>query len=493
MTVANCVSCAQVLPLRHTEMPGRHGWRRFLYLLFLYVTFEGLLRRSFPVYNLEILLLKDAGLLLFYCYYFMCVRPNLPKWRSKDRITTVLVALFVVVNAVGIVKAWRYSPIPVVLGLKANFWYVPIFFIGRRYFSTYRQMREFWRSLAWMMIPVLCVALWQLFFGSFNPYTAPTGTVDSASWAAAGGGSLRNNTDGTLIATVASTFYGGRLAIFAAIWLILLTVLCITDQSKRSIFRLPYLYLTFACALVTVFVSANRTAVGLSAFCLAVLVMSAGARHTVRFLCRGAVIALLAFVLMRAYQTVRRSDIVEGQFHAFASFFSGLVDAAGPDVHGSRYSVVGSDIVRGIELSLAEVGPFGHGLGLMTQGAVYIDASAQPIFDVQKGGEAQADSQWIRLTIELGLPGLLLYLAIALRMLWRLAAEAVRTRRQSWVDGLTCMLAPALVFLYLGFAHKHAGFAVDPMFQCYAFFTAGAVLGIRGREEAPRRTLGCLQ
>lgn len=469
----------------HPE-PGQHGWRRFFYFLFLYMTFEGLLRRSLPDYNIEILLLKDAALLIFYTYYLLCVKRNLPRWRSKDRLLTLLVILFIAVNAIGLVKAGRYGLIPVLLGLKANFWYVPIFFIGRRYFTSYRQIGAFWTRLVWLLIPVLCVGVWQVLFGHFTASMAPTATVDAASWAAAGSGSLRNNTDGTLIATVASTFYGGRLALFAAIWLPLMTVLCLTDQKRIFFLRIPYLYVALACALLSVFISANRTAVGLSIFCMGILVASAGARHSARFLARVAVISALVLVLTQVYRTSRRSDALESKFEAFASFFSGLLDTGGRDVRGSRYSVIGSDILHGLDLSLAEVGPFGRGLGVMTQGAVYINADAQTIFDVQQGRDAQADSQWVRLIIELGIPGLLLYLAIAFLVLWRLVVEALRVRRRSWREGLVAAFAPALLFLYLGLAHKHAGFAVDPMFQCYLYFVTGSALGVATRPASPK-------
>ncbi len=473
---------------RRLPEPGQNGWRRFFYFLFIYLTFEGLLRRSVPLYNLEILLLKDAALLIFYTYYLLCVKPNLPRWRSKDRVLTLLVIAFIAVNAIGIVKAGRYGVIPVLIGLKANFWYVPIFFIGRRYFTSYRQIGAFWSRLVWLLIPVLCVGVWQVLFGQFAAATSPTTTVDAATWAAAGSGSLRNNTDGTLIATVASTFYGGRFAVFAAIWLLLMTVLCLTDQKKRSLLRIPYLYVGLACALVSIFISANRSAVGLSVVCATALVASAGARHSAKFLARVAVIAALVLMLTQAYRDSRRSEILEGKFHAFTSFFSGLLDTPGPDIRGSRYSVIGTDIVHGLELSLVEVGPFGRGLGLMTQGAVYIDAGAQTIFDVQKAKEAQADSQWVRLMIELGIPGLLLYLAIALWVLRRLVVEALRVRRQSWRDGLVATFAPALLFLYLGLAHKHAGFAVDPMFQCYLYFVTGSALGVASRGGSVKPT-----
>ena len=470
-----------IVPGRNAE-PGQHGWRRFICLLFIYMTFEGVLRRSLPLYNLQVLLLKDAALAIFYAYYLLCVYPTLPRWRNRDRLMTVLAFLFAGVNAMGMARVGHYGMIPVVLGLKANFWYVPMFFIGRRYFTSFRQIRQFWSRLAWLLVPVLIVAIWQLFFGSFSPLAVPTGTVDAASWAAAGAGTLRNNTDGTLIATVASTFYGSRLALFAAVWLVLMTVLCITDHNRVSFLRLPYMYVAFACALVSVFVSANRTAVGLSIFCVAILVAGAGIRQSSRFLTRLAAIGALAAMVAVSCRTVLPYDAVENKLHEFSAFFSGLLDAPSRDVQGSRYSVIGADIIRGIEFSLAEAGPFGRGLGLITQGAVYINAEAQPVFDVQKSRDAQADSQWVRLIIELGIPGLVLYLAIAFRLLWRALRETIRVRRGSRMDGLTAALGPLLLFLYLGFAHKHAGFAIDPMLQCYVFFTAGAVLGVAARE-----------
>jgi hypothetical protein len=147
--------------------------------------------------------------------------------------------------------------------------------------------------------------------------------------------------------------------------------------------------------------------------------------------------------------------------------------------------VIGSDIVRGIQLAVEEVGPFGGGLGLMTQGAIYVDPNAHGVLDVLRGGDGQTDSQWVRLTAELGILGLVLYLAIVFRLLWVSTRQALRTRRISWIDGLTAALAPVLLLLYLGFAHKHAGFAIDPMFQCYSYFTLGAVLGVAARETAP--------
>jgi hypothetical protein len=482
VTLAKSRRTAMLLPRRDWPAPSQDGWRRFLYFLFVYMTFEGVLRRSFPLYNLQILMLKDVALFLFYGYFLLCVYPTLPKWRNRDRALTLLAALFVVVNVGGLIRAGPYSVIPVIIGLKANFWYVPVFFIGRRYFTSYRQIRQFWYRLAWLLVPVVCVAIWQVLFGHFNSYAIPTGAVDAETWAAAGGGSLRNNTDGTLIATVASTFYGGRLAVFAAIWLLLIIVLCITNQTKASLLRLPYLYVALGCALVALFVSANRTAAGLSILCIAVLLVSERGRHSFRFLARVAAITVLAVMIVGACRTIRTSDVLEDQFHAFTSFFSGLLDAPAADVQGSRYSVIGMDIVRGIELSLAEVGPFGRGLGVATQGAIYVTTSAPTVFDVQRSADAQADSQWVRLVIELGIPGLLLYLAIAFRLLWRLTREAVRVRRRSWTDGLTAALAPVLLVLYLGFAHKHAGFAIDPMFQCYVFFAAGATLGVAARE-----------
>ncbi|SPE35827.1 membrane hypothetical protein [Candidatus Sulfopaludibacter sp. SbA3] len=86
------------------------------------------------------------------------------------------------------------------------------------------------------------------------------------------------------------------------------------------------------------------------------------------------------------------------------------------------------------------------------------------------------------MTLELGIPGLLLYLVIASRFAWRVTLQTLRARRRSWTDGLTAALAPVLLFLYLGISHKHAGFAVDPMFQCYVYFTLGATLGVAARE-----------
>lgn len=465
--------------------PGQGGWRLFMYCLFVYMTFEGVLRRSMPLYNLQILLFKDVALFLFYAYFLLCIYPSMPKWRNRDRVLILLAALFVAVNAMGLVRAGPYNVIPVIIGVKANFWYVPMFFIGRRFFTSYRQIRQFWYRLAWLLVPVVCVAIWQVLFGRFSAYAIPTGTVDAETWAAAGAGSLRNNTDGTLIATVASTFYGGRLAVFAAIWLLLTIVLCITNQTKL---RLPYLYVTLGCALVALFVSANRTAVGLSILCIAILLVSERGRRSFRFLVRVAAVTVLAVTMIGAYRTIRSSDVLEDQFHAFSSFFSGLLDAPAADVQGSRYSVIGMDIVRGISLSLAEVGPFGRGLGLATQGAIYITTASPTVFDVQRSTDAQADSQWVRLVLELGIPGLLLYLAIALRFLWRLTLEALRARKKSWADGLTALLGPVLLVLYLGLAHKHAGFAIDPMFQCYVYFAAGATFGVAAREAARQQT-----
>ena len=463
--------------------PGEHGWRRFIYFLFVYMTFEGLLRRSLPVFNLQILLLKDVALFFFYGYFGLCVYPNLSTWRKRDGWLTVLGIFFVVVNLVELARIRPDTVLSIIIALKANFWYVPIFFIGRRYFTTYRQIREFWCGMAWILVPVVCVGIWQVFFGQFTSYAAPTGPIDLETWAAAGAGSLRNNTDGTMIATIASTFFGGRLAEFAAVWVLFSVVLCISGENKRSFLRMPYLYIVLACASVSLFISANRTAAGMSAACVALLFL-AGGRRSFRVLARLATVVLLAGMLVGLYQTTKTSDLLESQVHSFTSFFSGLLDAPGPDVRGSRYSVIGSDIVRGIQLAVEEVGPFGGGLGLMTQGAIYVDPNAHGVLDVLRGGDGQTDSQWVRLTAELGILGLVLYLAIVFRLLWVSTRQALRTRRISWIDGLTAALAPVLLLLYLGFAHKHAGFAIDPMFQCYSYFTLGAVLGVAARETA---------
>jgi hypothetical protein len=460
---------------------GEHGWRRFIYFLFVYMTFEGLLRRSLPALNLQILLLKDVALFFFYGYFALCVYPNLSTWRKRDFWLTGLGVCFVLVNLIELARIRPDTVLPIIIALKANFWYVPIFFIGRRYFSTYRQIRQFWCAMAWILVPVVCVGMWQVLFGQFTTYAAPTGPVDAETWAAAGSGSLRNNTDGTLIATVASTFFGGRLAEFAAIWLLFTVALCISGENKRSFLRMPHLYIALACAAVSLFISANRTAVGMSVVCAVLLLVSAG-RRSFRVLARLATVVLLAGMLAGLYQTTSTSDSLERQFHSFTSFFSGLLDAAGPDVRGSRYSVVGTDIVRGIQLSIEEVGPWGGGLGLMTQGAIYVDPNAHGVLDLVKGGDGQTDSQWVRLIAELGIAGFLLYLAIVARLLWVSTRQALRTRRKSCVDGLTAALAPVLLLLYLGFAHKHAGFAIDPMFQCYVYFTLGAVLGVSSRD-----------
>ncbi|SPE35826.1 exported hypothetical protein [Candidatus Sulfopaludibacter sp. SbA3] len=133
-------------------------------------------------------------------------------------------------------------------------------------------------------------------------------------------------------------------------------VLCLTDQTKKLMMRLPYLYITLACVLVALFVSANRTAVGLSLVSAAILFVSEGGRHSFRFLARTGVITVLALMITGAYHTASTSDVLADPFRALTSFFSGLLDAPGPDVHGSRYSVIGIDILHGIELSLAELG-----------------------------------------------------------------------------------------------------------------------------------------
>ena len=403
---------------------------------------------------------------------------------------TLLVIVFIAVNAIGVVKAGRYGLIPVLLGLKANFWYVPIFFIGRRYFTSYRQIGAFWRRLVWPLIPVLGVGVWQVLFGQFGAAMAPTTTVDAASWAAAGSGSMRNNTDGTLIATVASTFYGGRFAVFAAIWLLLMTVLCLTDQ-KKEILSSHSISVCWSgmCFGVDLHLGQSYRC-RLSVVCMAALVASAEGRHSARFLARIAIVAALVLVLTQVYRASRRSDVSGQQVPRIYLFFAGLLDTRWPGCSG-------------FALFRHRPRPFA-GLNSRCRGRTLrkwswpVDSRSSlhrcrcadhfrcPKSKRSTGGQpvGPADRRiWDTRPC--------LYLAIAFWVLRRLVVEALRVRRQSWRDGLVAALAPALLFLYLGIAHKHAGFAVDPMFQCYLFFVTGSALGVatRASAEAGRKTV----
>src|SRR5581483_11561806 len=242
--------------------------------------------------------------------------------------------------------------------------------IGRRYFYNYSQIRRFWRGLAWLLIPVAAVAVWQVLFGQYNAYALPTSSVTAEAWAAAGSGSLRNNVDGTSIAMVSSTFFGAWLAVFAAVWVPIVVALCMSEEKRSAIFRTPYLYIGLTCSIVGLFFAANRTAVAMVILAIALLLVIAPWRNSIRFLLRITGIAALVVMSAGIYRATTTTDLLADRFQAFTSFLSGLLDAPAYDVQSSRYAVVGTEVLRGVEFALAEVGPFGRGLGLLTQGTM---------------------------------------------------------------------------------------------------------------------------
>ncbi len=219
----------------------------------------------------------------------------------------------------------------------------------------------------------------------------------------------------------------------------------------------------------------RRWAVGL--LCLGALLAVATSLQRTAVL--GAAIALIAFAVLSTSAGRRATRVLAGLLAVGVLAFalaSVLAPAAGKGVF-SRYASItpnkaATTSVNYREKTLAQIPadiksyPFGAGLATAGAGRFFGGGQTAAI----EGHQASAESQYNYVTIELGLPGLLLWVALSVKLV---VLVARRLRRISDVElrlSLAGVFATVIAFIIMGFAGPTMS---NLPFGPYFWFAAG--------------------
>jgi hypothetical protein len=332
----------------------------------------------------------------------------------------------------------------------------------------------YWSLLRPLIIVVACYAIFQAATGFDTILNPLTSNTDEA--VAAAGGYYRNGGEGEVL-VVGSTLYGGRLALYGSVWVIISLAMMLFNAARNR--RLsPVDGLLVGGSLICVGLGQNRTALIATAAAAIVLLIYASSvfGFTSRLFRLGVVALPLAALVLLVFgwalnrNSARLSTTEVGEF---------LGQIADPD----QYDVAGTNTLDGMKTIYQLQGFWGAGTGTLV-----------PSFGPATDGatvfsEVGAEGIVLRLLYEFGVPGLIFYFLLFSRLIYILARRARQLRRYDAGGALMLVAAAAMVFAYLVLGYKHEGFAQDATYQTYVFAFVGSVFGSTAQRIAVLRPL----
>lgn len=225
--------------------------------------------------------------------------------------------------------------------------------------------------------------------------------------------------------------FGGSMGVLALSGT--LALMAVGGLRKRSVVAL----VLFAGALIAIVTSLARTDIlggVIAVVAFAVLSLSAGQKAT-RPLAAIFVVGVISIVII----STLTSNIGSAVFSRYESISPGKAATTSVNYREKDLTQIPSDI---------EHYPFGAGLSIVGAGATFGGSSGAVI----DGHLASAESQYNYVTLELGLPGLLLWVALSLKIL---VLVARRLRRIADVElrlSLAGVFAALFAFMFMGFA-----------------------------------------
>lgn len=148
-----------------------NNWRQGLYIFFAWLSFEDFARK-FLGNNMAIYFAKDLLLLVVLLSFFMArrARKEPPSFRPPFRVALLIFFLFAVVEAFNPASA---SPLYGFMGLKLDFLYVPLMYLGYSLIDSEKELRRFFLFNCIIILLVCGLGIAQAVIGpSFlNPAT----------------------------------------------------------------------------------------------------------------------------------------------------------------------------------------------------------------------------------------------------------------------------------------------------------------------------------
>lgn len=222
-----------------------------VYFLFIYISFEGFVRRFFPYHHQFVLLFKDLLVMLMYVWFL-----SGEKIHVKESIKTFglwfpcILLVYGMWNMFGVLNPSNPGLLPALIGLKLNMLYLPLVFVGCYVSMDDRfRLRKFIRVSSWPVFIVLFYGLIQIFTG----FDTIIDTGITRGWSELGGDVRIIGQRGEIL-IIASTLYGGLLSPYGLIWFVI--ILSIILSGPRNDF---YGMTVLVSSILLMLFAINRT------------------------------------------------------------------------------------------------------------------------------------------------------------------------------------------------------------------------------------------
>jgi hypothetical protein len=429
---------------------GIHNWRWSIYALLLYLPFSGLpTLLTYP--NTQIAVLIKDILFVVPAYVGFALVARRQGWRYPGS-PVILMCAFVFLVLVQSINSANSNPLVALIGMKVWLLYIPLLFVGYQLVNTKNQLRRIFGLMSLTVVVPALIGVIEavLVYGGqaklvYSLY-GPAATAATQSFArqdyAAGGFSVRIPSifsfgtqyfalTATMVAIVlAWRHLSGRRFLGAAIW-ILVVLAAFTSGARGAFIMVPLLI-------------------------------------------------LLTFVLQRRM----RAGIMTGFGIVIIFLATASIFGADPSQVFSTATEVGvSEVQTGFVTGMVravQITTVGLGTGSATGSSRYAlgDATNPNL------AAAQSESWWVKIVLELGLPGLAIVVAL-LGWITLRGFAALRMTRDSALRTSSAVLLAFLIWNFVYFT-KGAYIDLDPI-DVYFWLFAGILARLPSIEDSTRR------
>jgi len=378
-----------------------NDWRRGVYLLLTWIVLEDLVRKYLGN-NMAIFFGKDVIALVVYLSFFISKRAGRAKIFKPPFLLPLM--LFLWYGVLQVLNPNSTSIFYGILGMKIDFLYVPLLFVGYGFIESDEDLRQFFAYNSVLVLIVVGLGITQSVLGHtfLNPAVLQSDIRDLST-------TYRiSPITGAIAYRPTSVFVSaGRLQNFLLIsWLVALGFggyLLLRSRKNRLL-----AFLTVGVVGIGSIMSASRSVFLYTASSVLVVVVAflwgspwrqGEARRTVRAIMRGVVFAAVALFLMMTFLPEQT-----------ASRFAIYNETLSPDSPASELVHRARDYPwRNFMLAFQhEHWPLGYGIGTCSLGIQYVARilHAPPM-------NIGVESGYGQLVVEMGVPGLLLWLLLS--------------------------------------------------------------------------------
>jgi len=332
-------------------LPILKKWRTGVFLMFLLLITEDLIRRLIPGQPANVMLIKDAVLFLTYISFLALLMFK----RKKIWQPPFVFPLFIFI-AISIVNIFNYNSPNLLfglVGLRSYLWYIPLIFLGYHMFDDEEKLLKFCRFLVYLAIPLVIFAAIQYAFYSDNiSFLKPF----ESSW------SFHNF--GDLEIPLLSSFFGtgqryGRFSLF--IYFLGLGLLSFPAPVRKKIL----VSVATFCAVLGIFFSGSRTAFAFAVIGSGIYLFVKYFNERIfeflknhkRFIVVGCIFLAVSSGILYILMEEKSTFIVSG-------FYYGVIE---------RIPWVFEEFSR----AFSEAKIFGNGTGTLSQGLDYISGGTE--------------------------------------------------------------------------------------------------------------------